>query len=359
VAAALYFALALLYFLPALLPGAHIFGTDYINVGLLLPRLHLGAHLGGAPAAVGAVRVRRGAPLLQLGEHLLSRPLDGGLLFPTRMFFPLLFIFQFGMAGVGHVPAGARAGVPAVGGVRGGAGLPVDGLMTSWVYAGHDGRIIVASWRRSSSTCLHARVRTLRLAPFAGLAATAGFASSPSRSRTPTTCSCRRRALGGVLHRAPGRGRGRRRWGKAVALGVAAVAFGFLLAAVNFIPFNDYVPVAARGHRRAGVRVLHLVLHAAAGVLGMAVPEQVGANIQDEHGSVRVPRVPGRREPLQAAHGVRGRHGPGLLVALGVYYARRNRYCLVLRRGWASSRCRWRWAATPRSTASTTRCSRG
>lgn len=29
VAAAIYFALALLYFLPAFLPGRHIFGTDY------------------------------------------------------------------------------------------------------------------------------------------------------------------------------------------------------------------------------------------------------------------------------------------------------------------------------------------
>src|SRR5688500_12354412 len=97
-----------------------------LELGLFLLRLHRPAHGGRAPPRLGALRVRRRAPLRQPGQHLLSRALAGG---PAGAHVAVLspaLLDPVRGGRLGDVPAVARAGSPALGGVRGGAGVPVD-----------------------------------------------------------------------------------------------------------------------------------------------------------------------------------------------------------------------------------------
>jgi hypothetical protein len=111
-------------------------------------------------------------------------------------------------------------------------------------------------------------------------------------------------------------------------MGVGAVAFGFVMAAVNFIPFNSYVPFSPRaGAEGRGYDYSVSYSMPPANVFGMAVPEQVGSSVGD----------PTTGEPAFPPY-----HGPNgfklhseyagatalVLLAIGLYYARRNRYFL-------------------------------
>ena len=324
-AAALYFGLALVYFLPAFLPGNHIYGTDYLNAGyffydFIAQRTADGDLPGWVPYVYG------GLPLFaNPGSTYYPVRWLADLLGPTRLFLPILFVVQFALAGWGTYllarEMGCRRWVAFVAGL----GFQWTGILTSWVYAGHDGRIIVVTLAPMLFFFLHRGIRTAGLAPFAGAAATIGFALLSFQIQNAYYL-----LLSGLIwavfllvsdrvHREP------KRLGKTVAMGLGAVTFGFVLASVNFLPFQDYVGQSPRGMTGGrGYEYSTSFSMPWRAIAGIGVPEQVGANVQNERGEYVFPVYRGAN-PFRLHTEYAGALVV-VLVALGAYYARRSRY---------------------------------
>lgn len=324
-AAAIYFALALVYFLPAFLPGRHIFGTDYT--------LSTFFYLDFVSDRTAAGHLPEWLPFVYGGFPHFSNP--GSTFYPvrwvadllgsTRIVFPFLFWVQFGIAGWGMYLLGRELGCRRWIAFVIGLAFQWTGILTSWVYAGHDGRIIVVTFAPLLFHFLHRGIRTGRLAPFAGAAATLGMALLSFQIQNAYYLLLAA-AIWSVfllaalrVHREPAR------LGRTVGLGLGAVAFGFLLAAVVFLPFLDYVEHSPRGMTGGrGYEYSTSFSMPLRAVAGVAVPEQVGANIQNERGEYVFPVYRGANafrlhtEYLGALVLV--------LVALGGWYSRRDRY---------------------------------
>jgi hypothetical protein len=323
-AAAVYFGLALLYFLPALLPGRHIFGTDYLQAGyffydFISQRTAEGTLPKWVPYVYG------GLPLYSNpGSTYYPVRWVADLIFPTSKFFPFLFWIQFGMAGLGMyllaVELGCRRWVAFVAGLA----FQWTGITTSWVYAGHDGRIIVGTLMPLFFFFLRRGIRTGRPEAFAGVAATTGFFLLSFQIQNAYYL-----LLGGAIWavyslvelRATVAGARRVR---TVGLGIAAVAFGFLMAAVNFLPFTDYVGESPRGQTGGrGYEFSTSYSMPPRAIVGIAVPEQVGATIQNESGQYVFPVY--RGENAFRLHTEYVGALVVVLLALGVAYGRRVR----------------------------------
>jgi hypothetical protein len=324
-AAAAYLLLALVYFLPAFLPGRHIFGTDYtlssfFYLDFISDRIAAGSVPGWIPHVYG------GLPLFSNpGSTYYPIRWIADLLGPTRTLFPFIFWFQFFVAGWGMYLLArelrCRSWIAFVVGLA----FQWTGILTSWVYAGHDGRIIVVSLAPLLFACLHRGIRTGRVAPFAGAAATVGFALLSFQIQnayylllSAAIFSVFTLLVHGV-HREPAR------LGRTVGLGIAAVAFGFVLAAVNFLPFRDYVSESPRGMTGGrGYTYSTSFSMPLRAIVGVAVPEQVGANIQNDRGEYVLPIYRGAN-----AFRLHSEYLGALvlvLVALGGWYSRRDRY---------------------------------
>jgi len=325
-AAAIYLALALVYFLPAFLPGKQVYGTDFSNAGFafqsFISRSFAAGHLpqwvpwvyGGVPyfANPGSAYY----PVRFLADWLL----------PMQGILPAIFLFQFFLAGWGMYllsrEMGTRPWVAFVAGLA----FQWTGILTSWVYAGHDGRIIVLSLVPLLFFFLHRGIRTAALAPFAGAAASVGFALLSFQIQVAwymlvgaliwaVFCLVHL----GTVRRGPALAR-------VVLLGVGAVAFGFAMGAVNFLPFTRYVSHSPRaGSQGRGYEYSVSYSMPPVNVVGMAVPEQLGLSVVD----------PNDGQPaFPAYHGENGfkLHSEYVgavalvLFALGFWYARRNRH---------------------------------
>ncbi|MGH7457590.1 MAG: YfhO family protein [Longimicrobiaceae bacterium] len=322
----LYFMLSFVYFLPALLPGRHIFGTDYLAAGYFFQdfindRFAQGAIPAWVPYLYGGVPFFANPASLFYPVRLVA-----DLLLPTDRIFPALFIVQFAAAGAGMYllarELGCRRWVSLVAGLA----FQFTGVTASWVYAGHDGRIITGTLAPLLLFFLHRGVRTGGLAPFAGAAATLGCVLLSFQIQTAYYL-----LLGaalwsffclfhlGIYERSKALA-GR------VALGLGAVLFGFALAAVNFLPFLGYVgesPRGAEGGRGYEYSVSWSMPPAE--VIGLAVPEQSGASVSDpETGEPMFPEYDGAN-PFKL-HTEYAGATVIVLLALAVAYSRRSRY---------------------------------
>ncbi len=324
VATAIYFGLALLYFLPAFMPGRHIFGTDYIQssyfyLEFISQRTAAGALPGWVPYVYG------GVPLFSNpGSTYYPLRWVADLLGPTRILFPFLFVFQFGIAGLGMFLLGRELGCRRWVAFVAGLAFQWTGILTSWVYAGHDGRIIVVTFAPLFFWAIHAAGRTGAFRYFAALAATASFVllSFQVQNAYYLLLAGAIWAVFCLVTLARGDGK---RLAKAAVMGVAAVAFGFVASAVNFLPFQDYVAQSPRGQTGGrGWDYSTSYSMPVRAVLGVAVPEQVGATIQNERGEYVFPIYRGEN-PFRLHTEYVGATVL-VLVALGLWYARRNRY---------------------------------
>lgn len=320
-----YFALALLYFAPALLPGRHIFGTDYLNAGYFFyDFVHERFAAGDLPKWV---------PYVFGGLPLFSNPGStyypirwlAGLLMPAQYFFPFVLLVQFALAGAGTYlllrELAARPWVAFVTGIA----FQWTGILTSWVYAGHDGRIIVVSLAPLFLYFLHAGVRSARILPFVGAAGTLGFVLLSFQIQNAYYLLLAGLAWAAFLLVHFGHHRQPRQLAIVVALGIAAVGFGFLLASVNFLPFQDYVSASPRGMTGGrGYEYSTSYSMPPRALAGLAVPEQVGATIQNDRGEYVFPVYRG-----DSAFRLHTEYVGALvlvLLALGIAYSRRDRY---------------------------------
>ncbi|HYH80994.1 MAG TPA: YfhO family protein [Longimicrobium sp.] len=326
-AAAIYFVLALLYFLPAFMPGKQIYGTDFSQAGYFfqdfLSRSFSAGHLPKwVPYLFGGVPLFSNA-----GSTYYPVRFVADWLLPVKDILPAIFLAQFFAAGWGMYllarELGCRPWVAFVAGLC----FQWTGILTSWVYAGHDGRIIVGSLIPLFFYCLHRGVRTAAVAPFAGAAATLGFALLSFQIQV-----CWYMLVAGLIwavfslvHLRVFR-QGGAVAARVIALGLGAVAFGFAMAAVNFIPFSGYVEASPRaGSEGRGYEYSVSYSMPRAYVAGMAAPEAIGANVAD----------PVTGQPALPEY--RGENGMKLhteylgatvlvLFGLGFWFARRNRY---------------------------------
>ena len=276
-AAAVYFGLALVYFLPAFLPLAHIYGSDYFAAGyfsheFISERLAAGELPSWVPYVYGGVPM-----FANPGSTFYPVRWLADLIFPVSKIYPTMFVVQFGLAGLGSYllarELGARRWIAFLAGLA----FQFTGLTMSYVLAGHDGRIIVATFAPLLFYFLHRGVRTGELSAFVGAAATVGFALLSFQIQSAYYL-----LLGGAIwavfclvhlgvFRTPALA------GRRVALGLAAVAFGFALAAVNFLPFLDYVARSPRGAAEGrGYEYSTSWSMEPRELVGIAVPEQAG-----------------------------------------------------------------------------------
>ncbi len=282
IAAAVFFALSLLYFFPSFLPGRQMHGTDYLAgsyffYDFFADRFGAGTLPKWVPYIYGGMPVYANPGSAYHPVHLL-----GETLLPTGKVIGFIYVVQFWLAGLGMYllarELGCRAWVAFVAGIA----FQFTGVTMSWVYAGHDGRIMVSTMAPLFFFFLHRGVRTESLAPFAGAAATLGFALLSFQIQNSYYL-----ILAGFiwavfllfrfgLHRRPAA------LGKTLVYGFGAIAFAFLLASVNFLPFQDYVGESPRG-MEGGRGYEYSISYSMppVGLLSMAVPEQAGASVQD------------------------------------------------------------------------------
>ena len=282
IAALAYFGLAVLYFVPALLPASHIFGTDYFAGGYFFydfvsERLSSGSIPKWVPYIFGGLPHFANPGSTYYPVHLLA-----SFLLPTERVLATVFIFQFGIAGLGMYQLarelGARSWIAFVSGLA----FQFTGITMSAVYAGHDGRIIVATFAPLLFFFLHRGVRTGKLAPFAGVAGTIGFflLSFQIQSSYYLLLAAAAWALFLLMH--GGYFQQSSALLRRAGLGLAAVAFGFSMAAVNFLPFINYVPESPRGGETGrGYEYSTSWSMPPAEIGALAVPEHAGVSIQD------------------------------------------------------------------------------
>jgi hypothetical protein len=288
-AAALFFGIALVYFGPAFLPGRHIFGTDYLAGAypfyqFISDRLSAGELPRWVPHVFGGLPLFANPGSTFYPVHLLF-----DLVLPVARAFPAVLWFQFGIAGLGMYllarELGCRSWVALVGGLA----FQFTGIIASWVYAGHDGRIIVATLGPLFFFFLHAGIRTLGLAWFAGAAGTLAFAllSFQIQNAYYLLVAAAIWSIFCLLRRPDRRPA---LIGRAVAMGLGAVAFGFLLTAVNFLPFLDYIGQSTRGQEGGrGYEYAVSFSMPPAELLSLAVPEHHGASVTDPRGEMLFP----------------------------------------------------------------------
>lgn len=296
-AALLYFGLALLYFLPALLPGRHVFGTDYLAGGyfsysFISERLAAGALPKWVPHVYGGLPLLANPGSTYHPVHMLA-----DLLLPVTKVFPVVFIFHFGMAGVGMYLLSRELGTRSWVALVAGLAFEFTGITMSWVYAGHDGRIMVTTMAPLVFFFLHRGIRTARLGPFVGAAAAIGFALLSFQIQNAYYLLLAAAVWAVFCLVQLGALKDGRRAARTIAFGLGAVAFAFALAAVNFLPFQDYVAASPRGQAEGrGYEYAVSYSMPPVGLVAMAVPEHVGASVAD----------PTTGEPLLPAYRVPG-----------------------------------------------------
>jgi hypothetical protein len=323
-AAGICFGLALLYFLPALMPGRGIFGTDYLAGSY--PFFDFMAE------RFRSLALPRWVPHVYGGVPLFASPGSGfypfwlllALVLPVGAILPILFVVQFGLAGLGVYLLLRELDVRPWIALTGGVAFQFTGLTASYVYAGHDGRIIVATLAPLFLFFLHRLVRTGGLPWAAGSAATLAF--SLLSFQIQSNYYLLLAGLGwGIFALWSLRVRGRALVAR-LALAFGAVVVAFALSAVNFLPFLNYVDASPRGGEEGrGWEYATSWAMPPSDLSALFVPELEGASVVDPNtGEPQFPEYRGAN-PFKLHTEYVGAFVL-LLLGLGAWYSRRDRY---------------------------------
>ncbi|MFW5950997.1 MAG: YfhO family protein [Gemmatimonadota bacterium] len=276
VASAIYFGLAVVYFLPAFAPGAHIFGSDYL-AGSYFIHDFISERFGSGSIPKWLPHIYGGLPLFSNpGSTFYPFRFLADLVFPTTRLFPTIYVLQVALGGIGAYfltrELGARHWIAFLAGLA----FEFTGLILSFVLGGHEGRMIVATFAPLFLFFIHRGVRTGGLGWFAGMAAVLGFSllSFQIQSNYYLLLAGAAWAVFVLLqerNRLPGRALTTR-----TLLGLAAVAVAFGMAAVNFLPFLDYVDASPRGGPGRGYEYAVSWSMPPGEITGVVLPEETG-----------------------------------------------------------------------------------
>ncbi|HUG39124.1 MAG TPA: YfhO family protein, partial [Longimicrobiales bacterium] len=312
-AALLYLGAAVVYFLPAFLPGRHIYGSDYL-AGSYPFHVFISERFAEGALPKWVPNVYGGLPLFSNpGSTFHPFRFLADLLFPAHRIFPAIYVLQFWLAGLGTYLLSREVGVRAWAALVAGFAFQFTGITMSAVHGGHEGRIIVATLTPLVLFLLHRGVRTGRPVWFAGAALAIGSALLSFQIQSSYYLLLLGAAWG-VFAIVRTRVRGARPVTGRVALGIGAVAMAFLLAAVNFLPFLAYVDQSPRGEGGRGYEYATSWAMPPAEITGIAVPEHAG--LLEHYEGENAFKL--HTEYVGAV--------VLLLVLLGTYYGRRDRY---------------------------------
>jgi hypothetical protein len=273
----MYAALSLIYFVPAFFPDRQIGGTDYLTGGYYF--------LEFAMRRMGAGSLPKWVPFVFGGLPMYSNP--GGLFYPVRLLFSALlpvarvmaavYVVQFAAAGIGmHLLAralGTRTWVALVAGIA----FELTGVTMSYVYAGQDGRIIAATLTPLVFFFVMRAIQSGELRWFIGLAGTLGCAMLSFQLQCVYYLLLGAGAWAVFLLVRARQTLQTRPLAQRIVLGLAAVAFALAMAAVNLLPFSQYIKDSPRSE--AAGRDFAFSTQFSMPVsetLGLAVPEQAG-----------------------------------------------------------------------------------
>jgi hypothetical protein len=322
-AALVYFALALVFFLPALLPGQGLFGTDFLAGtypfhDAIAEQIRSGQLPKWIPYVYGGLPV-----FANPGSTFYPVWLLAALLLPASRLMAVVFLVQFTLAGVGMYLLLRELEVRRWVALIGGLVFQFTGILVSTVYAGHDGRAIVATLAPLFLFFLHRTVRTGGLGPATGAAATLAFGLLSFQIQSNYYLLLAG-LLWGIFCLVVLQVRGRA-LGKRLALGFGAVAVAFVLASVNFLPFLAYVEASPRAEGGRGYEYAVSWAMAPSELASLAVPEWDGASVMDPNtGEAMFPEYRGPN-PFKLHTEYVGALAL-LLLGLGAWYSRRDRY---------------------------------
>ncbi|HUQ46926.1 MAG TPA: YfhO family protein [Gemmatimonadaceae bacterium] len=314
IAAAIYFTISLIYFAPAFMPDRSIFGTDYFAGGYqfyaFIDQTFKSGHIPRwVPWVYGGLPLHANPGSTYYPIHFFL-----SLILPTPRVLPAVFVFQFAIGGIGMYLLASELRTRSWIAFLTGLAFQFTGITMAGVYSGHDGRIIVATFAPLVFFLLHRGMRTGSWAAFIGLGATIGFAMLSFQVQSAYYLLL---AAGGWTIFLAFRFR-EATWGVVgVRMGKAllAVAFAFALAAVNFLPFQDYVSESPRGAVGGrGYEYATSFSMPKAEIAGLAIPEQQGF-LQTYHG----------KSFFKQHTEYVGAMVMGLLL-LGIVFSRRNKY---------------------------------
>jgi hypothetical protein len=323
-AAGVFFGLAFVYFLPALVPGQGLFGTDYL-AGSYPFFEFMAERFRSLSLPMWVPHVYGGVPLFASpGSGFYPIWLLLAMVLPLSAVLPMLFAVQLGLAGIGmYLLVRELDGRPWVAFLCGLA-YQFTGIIASTVYGGHDGRAIVATLAPLFLFFLHRTVRTGRLAPAVGAATTLAFCLLSFQIQSSYYLLLAGLAWG-IFCLVAFRVRGRDLIGR-LALSFGAVLVAFALGSVNFLPFLDYVEASPRGGEEGrGYEYAVSWSMPPSELSALAVPEWEGASVRDPNtGEAQFPDYRGEN-PFKLHTEYVGAFVL-LLLALGVWYGRRDRY---------------------------------
>jgi hypothetical protein len=289
VVSGLFLGLSVLSFAPVLRPGVMLFGTDSL-AGSFAFYEAVAAQLRSGELPRWMPHVYGGVPLFaNAGSSFHPVHLVASLLLPTSVALIVVLVVQFALAGLGmHVLARELGARPAVA-VLAGLAFQFTGLARSWIYAGHDGRIIALTLSPLVLVFVMRAARSGAARDLAGLGATLGLALLGNQLQVAWYLLVLASGWGVFwLVREPGARLARAR---ALIFG-GGLAFG--LAAINLLPFSTYVSASARGGTGPSYDFGTSFSATPRDLAGLALPELSGSSVHP----------PGREErPFPAYEG--------------------------------------------------------
>ncbi|HEX7049505.1 MAG TPA: YfhO family protein [Longimicrobiales bacterium] len=311
-----YLILAVVFFLPALMPGTMIYGSDhlgeaYFSEKFATDRLAAGELPKWNPYIFGGLPFFANAMDTYYPITVLLRLVG----VPTYHLPLFIFILQSFLAGVGTFLLVRELGGRTFAAYLAGLAFMFSGYTISFILGGHDGRMIVATLAPLFFFAIHRAVRTggLRWYVLAGVVLGGAHLSNQIQSTYYLL-------LAGLLwfafllwhlHAArPARTLANRLGGSVLAL-----AIGFSMVAVNYLPFAAYIAHSPRGGEGGrGYEFATSWSMPPVELVGIAVPERIG--IRDAYWGANPFKLHTEYVGALAL----------LALVLGVYLLRKNRY---------------------------------
>jgi len=273
-----YFLLAVLFMLPALLPGVQLFGTDYLAVAYFWEQFVTDRFAAG--------ELPKWLPYVYGGAPFYANPMDtyhpltmllrlAGV--ATHRHLAILFTVHLFLAGAGGYLLVRELGARRMPAYLSGLLYMFAGYIVSFMYGGHDGRAMVATVAPLFLFALHRGIRTggVRWFVLGGVVLGSALLSFQIQSSYYLLLAGGLWFAHLLWHRRayrPLKGLAVRVGGGALTLGI-----GFAMAAVNFLPFLGYVQASPRGGEGGrGYEYATSWAMPPEEIVGLAVPERIG-----------------------------------------------------------------------------------
>lgn len=310
-----YLALPVLFFLPALMPGVTIFGTDYLASSYIFEEF--------VSQRFAAGELPKWIPHVYGGVPYFANPMD--IYHPitlllrllgveTHRHLVLIFIAQYFLAGTGTYLLVRELGARRMAAYLAGLAYLFSGYLISFVYAGHEGRAIVATLAPLFLFALHRGVRTGGIRWFALGSAVLGSALLSNQIQSAYYLLLAGGFWGVFALWHHGLFRRPRALVGRVAAAALMLTIGFSMAAINFLPFLSYIDASPRGGEGRGYEYATSWSMDPAETIALAVPERSGI-LEAYWGA----------NPFKLHTEYAGAL-PILVAVLGFWLLRRNRY---------------------------------